>query len=118
MGITSFAVGSIAPEVAQNGCKRVYRQRDGLQNTRFCKYFRISMASAQASSSLFRLLNDATSAGESSIAKNATPITMSRMRVQAPCGLPRSCGAALGSPDREFPLKELYSRPFGGGIAN
>ena len=30
---------------------------------------------------------------------------------QAPCGLPRSCGAALGSLDREFPLKELYSCP-------
>ena len=31
---------------------------------------------------------------------------------QAPCGLPRSCGAALGSPDREFPLNELYPCPF------
>ncbi len=88
------------------GCKPVQRLRVDLQNTRFCKYFRLSIVPAQASSSLLRLLNDATSAGERSIAKNAMPITISRMRVKAPSGFPRSCGAALGSPDREFRSKD------------
>lgn len=96
--------------MVRNGCTRtpVARRSAKRQVLQVLPAF---MAPAQASSSLLRLLNDATSAGERSIAKNAMPITISRMRIKAPCGIPRSCGAALGSPFREFPLKELYPCP-------
>ena len=117
MGVTSVEVGSIAPEVVHKAAEGYSAMAVSAKHT-VLQLFQIFHSPAQASSSLFRLLNDATSAGERSIAKNAMPITMSRMRAKLLAVFLAAAARLLARSTGNFRSKNSIPAQIGAGIAN